>query len=75
MGCLSSSPATAVERVGPFQFQDTVDGQLQGNVELATPGQGKLGCGATLSGSTSASMNVCTLRVSPNTWIAMQKER
>ncbi|XP_007516119.2 gasdermin-D isoform X4 [Erinaceus europaeus] len=70
-----NAPEPAVERVGPFHFQDTVDGQLQGNVELATPGQGKLGCGATLSGTTSASMNVCTLRVSPNTWIAMQKER
>lgn len=68
-------PEPAVERKGPFHFQDTVDGQLKGNVELATPGQGKVGCGAALSGSRSTSMNVCTLHVTPKTWMAMQNER
>lgn len=71
----SSGLLPAVERVGPFHFHDTVDGQLQGSVELAAPGQGTLAGGAAVSGSSSASMNVCTLRVAPNTWVALLKER
>ncbi|XP_054564561.1 gasdermin-D isoform X2 [Eptesicus fuscus] len=69
-------PEPDVQRVGPFQFQDAVDGQLQGRVELtAGPGQGGFSGGAAVSGSSSASMNVCTLRVDPNTWAAMLQER
>ncbi|XP_022411152.1 gasdermin-D isoform X3 [Delphinapterus leucas] len=52
-----------------------MDGQLQGSVELAAPGQGKLAGRAAVSGSSSASMIVCTLRVAPNTWEAMRQER
>ncbi|KAM8786904.1 gasdermin-D [Rhynchonycteris naso] len=70
-----STPAPAVERVGPFHFQDTVDGHLEGKMELAAPGQGKLAGGAAVSGSSSASMTVCTLRVPSNTWTAMIQER
>ncbi|XP_039701917.1 gasdermin-D [Pteropus medius] len=69
------APEPAVECVGPFHFHDTMDGQLQGSVELAAPGQGKLAGGAMVSGSSSASMNVCTLRVAPNTWVALLQER
>uniref|UniRef100_A0A8D1SEV1 Gasdermin D n=1 Tax=Sus scrofa TaxID=9823 RepID=A0A8D1SEV1_PIG len=72
---LRSGLAPAVERGGPFYFHDTMDGQLQGQVELAAPGQGKFSGGAAVSGSSSASMNVCTLRVAPNTWDAMHLER
>lgn len=68
-------PEPAVECVGPFHFQDTVDGQLGGSVELVTPGQGKFTGGAMVSGSSSSSMKVCTLRVAPNTWVAMLQER
>lgn len=70
-----SDPEPAVQCMGPFQFQDSVDGQLQGRVELTSPGQGGFSGGATVSGSSSASMNVCTLRVDPNTWVAMLQER
>lgn len=64
-----------MERGGPFHFQDTVDGQVKGSVELTAPGHGRLGGGASVSGSSSASMNVCRLQVVPNTWVAMQQER
>uniref|UniRef100_A0A8C3WMK3 Gasdermin D n=1 Tax=Catagonus wagneri TaxID=51154 RepID=A0A8C3WMK3_9CETA len=70
-----STPEPAVERGGPFYFYDAMDGQLQGQMELAAPGQGKLSGGAAVSGSSSASMNVCTLRVASNTWEAMHLER
>ncbi|XP_066235760.1 gasdermin-D [Saccopteryx leptura] len=70
-----NTPAPAVELVGPFHFQDTVDGHLEGKLELAAPGQGKLAGGAAVSGSSSASMTVCTLRVPSNAWVAMIKER
>lgn len=72
---LTSGLAPAVECVGHFHFQDAVDGKLQGSVELVTPGQGTFAGGAAVSGSSSASMNVSTLRVSPNTWVAMLQER
>ncbi|XP_070337894.1 gasdermin-D isoform X1 [Equus asinus] len=70
-----NAPEPAVERGGPFHFQDTVDGQVKGSVELTAPGHGRLGGGASVSGSSSASMNVCRLQVVPNTWVAMQQER
>ncbi|XP_036089040.1 gasdermin-D isoform X4 [Rousettus aegyptiacus] len=70
-----NAPEPAVERVGPFHFHDTMDGKLQGSVELAAAGQGTLAGGAVVSGSSSASMNVCMLRVAPNTWEALHQER
>ncbi|TKC44323.1 hypothetical protein EI555_001771 [Monodon monoceros] len=72
---LSSGLAPAVECGNTFHFHDAMDGQLQGSVELAAPGQGKLAGRAAVSGSSSASMIVCTLRVAPNTWEAMRRER
>ncbi|EPQ07012.1 Gasdermin-D [Myotis brandtii] len=68
-------PEPAVQCIGPYQFQDAVDGQLQGRVELSVAGQGGFSGGASVSGSSSTSMNVCTLRVDPNTWVAMLQER
>ncbi|XP_015426877.1 PREDICTED: gasdermin-D isoform X2 [Myotis davidii] len=68
-------PEPAVQCIGPYQFQDAVDGQLQGRVELSVPGQGGFSGGASVSGSSSTSMNVCTLRVDPNTWEAMHQKR
>ncbi|XP_036904827.1 gasdermin-D isoform X2 [Sturnira hondurensis] len=68
-------PEPAVEHVGPFYFQDTVDGHLGGSVEVLAPGQGKIAGGAAVSDSSSASMNVCKLQVPPNTWVAMHRER
>ncbi|KAB0363780.1 hypothetical protein FD754_007936 [Muntiacus muntjak] len=68
-------PEPALECGGTFQFQDTMDGQLQGSVKLAAPGQGRLSGGAAVSGSSSASMDLCTLRVAPNTWEVMHRER
>lgn len=53
-----------------------MDGQLQGRLELTGgPGQGGFSGGAAVSGSSSSSMNVCTLQVDPNTWTAMLRER
>nr|XP_045000379.1 gasdermin-D [Jaculus jaculus] len=69
------APEPELERDGPFHFSDAVDGRVQGSVELAAPGQGKISGGAAVSGSSSTSMNVCTLRVAPNTWEAMRQER
>nr|XP_058899323.1 gasdermin-D isoform X2 [Kogia breviceps] len=69
------APEPAVECGSTFHFHDAMDGQLQGSVELAAPGQGKLSGGAAVSRSSSASMNVCMLRVAPNTWEAMHRER
>ncbi|KAF5924797.1 hypothetical protein HPG69_014457 [Diceros bicornis minor] len=70
-----NAPEPAVEHGGPVHFHDTVDGRLKGSVELTTPGQGRLEGEASVSGSSSASMNVCTLRVAPSTWQAMHQER
>ncbi|XP_059983964.1 gasdermin-D [Lagenorhynchus albirostris] len=69
------APEPAVECGNTFHFHDAMDGKMQGSVELAAPGQGKLSGGAAVSGSSSASMIVCTLRVAPNTWEAMHRER
>lgn len=72
---LSCALAPALECGRTFQFHDAMDGQLQGSVKLAAPGQGRLSGGAAVSGSSSASMDLCTLRVTPNTWEAMHHER
>ncbi|XP_053414469.1 gasdermin-D isoform X2 [Nycticebus coucang] len=69
------APEPGLECSGPFLFYDAMDGKLQGKVELATPGQGKISGGAAVSGSSSASMDVCTLSVDPNTWETMHQER
>ncbi|XP_057353693.1 gasdermin-D isoform X5 [Manis pentadactyla] len=69
------APEPAVEPDGPFHFHDAVDGQLKGSVELTAPGQGRFAGEAAVSGSSSASVNVCMLRVAPNTWEAMHQER
>uniref|UniRef100_A0A3Q1MQY1 Gasdermin D n=1 Tax=Bos taurus TaxID=9913 RepID=A0A3Q1MQY1_BOVIN len=69
------APEPALECGRTFQFHDAMDGQLQGSVKLAAPGQGRLSGGAAVSGSSSASMDLCTLRVTPNTWEAMHHER
>ncbi|XP_068839798.1 gasdermin-D [Capricornis sumatraensis] len=69
------APEPVLECGGTFQFHDAMDGQLQGSVNLEAPGQGRLSGGAAVSGSSSASMDLCTLRVAPNTWEAMHHER
>lgn len=69
-------PEPDIQRISSFQFQDAVDGQLQGQVELTGgPGQGGFSGGAAMSGSSSASMNVCGLQVDPNIWATMLRER
>ncbi|XP_006879495.1 PREDICTED: gasdermin-D [Elephantulus edwardii] len=65
----------AVKKSVSFHLQDVVDGQVQGNVELGGPGQGRLAGGAAMSNSSSTSMDVCTLRVETSTWEALQQER
>lgn len=72
---LSSGLAADVECDGPFLFEDTVDGQLGASVELGASGQAAVEGKAAVSGSSSTSMYVHTLRVSPNTWMAMVQER
>ncbi|XP_045417292.1 gasdermin-D [Lemur catta] len=69
------APEPDLERSGPFLFYDAMDGQLQGSVNLAVPGQGRISGGASVSDSSSASMNVCALRVDPNIWEAMHQQR
>ncbi|XP_077022717.1 gasdermin-D isoform X1 [Tamandua tetradactyla] len=69
------APEPALQRSGLFHFHDAVDGQLQGGVELAAPGQGRIAGGAAVSGSSSASTDVCMLRVEPSTWEVLHRER
>ncbi|KAB1257877.1 Gasdermin-D [Camelus dromedarius] len=69
------APEPAVEQDSPFHFHETMDGQLKGSVKLAVPGQGKISGKAAGSSSSSASVNVCMLRVAPSTWEAMRRER
>ncbi|XP_027715698.1 gasdermin-D-like isoform X2 [Vombatus ursinus] len=68
-----SSPEPEVTQHGPFHFNDEVDGQVSGSVEVTASVQGKI------SGQTSVSnktiLKVKTLIVSPNTWDSLQKER
>ncbi|XP_023579779.1 gasdermin-D isoform X2 [Octodon degus] len=44
-------------------------------MEVEVPGQGRISGGATVSGSSITSVNVCSLSVGPNTWDHMHKER
>ncbi|XP_075405303.1 gasdermin-D isoform X1 [Tenrec ecaudatus] len=68
-------PEPEVQRGKAVHFHDMVDGQLQGSVGLSSLGQGKISGGATVSRSSSASMDVCSLRVDPSVWEVLQKER
>ncbi|XP_007954323.1 gasdermin-D [Orycteropus afer afer] len=70
-----STPEPAVHCSASVHFHDAVDGQLQGNVELGGPAQGKLAGGATVARSSSASMDVCVLHVDSSTWETLQRER
>lgn len=70
-----SAPAPEPECFGIYQVSDVVDGNIQGSVTLSGTGQGKISGGAAVSGSSSASMNVCGLRVTPQTWEIMHRER
>lgn len=70
-----SAPEPEPECFGNFQVSDVVDGNIQGSVTLSGTGQGKISGGAAVSGSSSASMNVCILRVTQQTWEIMQRER
>ncbi|KFO26827.1 gasdermin-D isoform X2 [Fukomys damarensis] len=69
------APEPDLEHGSTFHFNDTIDGKVQGNMEVAVPGQWKISGGAAVSGSSSTSMNVRTLSVDPNTWDRMQQER
>ncbi|XP_012503393.1 PREDICTED: gasdermin-D isoform X1 [Propithecus coquereli] len=69
------APEPDLECSGPFLFYDAMDGQLQGSVKLAVPCQGRISGGASVSDSSSTSMDVCALHVDPNIWEAMHKER
>lgn len=72
---LSSGLALAVKQSAPIHVYDSMDGELQGSGEVAAPGQGRLAGGAAVFDNFSISMNVRTLRVDPNIWDAMKKER
>nr|XP_013001157.1 gasdermin-D isoform X2 [Cavia porcellus] len=68
-------PVPDLECGSTIHICDNTDGKVQGKVEVAVPGQGKIAGGAAVSGSSSTSMNLCTLSVNPNTWDHMQQER
>ncbi|XP_005395831.1 PREDICTED: gasdermin-D isoform X2 [Chinchilla lanigera] len=69
------APEPDLEHGNTFHFYDNTDGKVQGNMEVAVPGQGKIAGGAAVSGSSSTSVNVCTLSVGSNTWVHMLQER
>ncbi|KAK2095170.1 hypothetical protein P7K49_026586 [Saguinus oedipus] len=69
------APEPVLQHGGPFHIHDTVDGQLRTSVEVAVPGQGKVEGGASVSDSSSTSLNVFSLSVGPNTWQALLQER
>ncbi|KAM6171307.1 gasdermin-D isoform 2-T2 [Erethizon dorsatum] len=69
------APEPDLEHGSTFHFYDNTDGKVQGNMEVAVPGQGKIAGGASVSGSSRTSVNVCTLSVGPNTWVHMHQER
>uniref|UniRef100_A0A8C6HSC6 Gasdermin D n=1 Tax=Mus spicilegus TaxID=10103 RepID=A0A8C6HSC6_MUSSI len=70
-----SAPEPEPECFGSFKVSDVVDGNIQGRVMLSGMGEGKISGGAAVSDSSSASMNVCILRVTQKTWETMQHER
>nr|XP_054354278.1 gasdermin-D isoform X1 [Pongo pygmaeus] len=69
------APEPDLQRGRSFHFYDAMDGQLQGSVELAAPGQAKIAGGAAVSDSSSTSMNVYSLSVDPNTWQTLLHDR
>lgn len=70
-----NAPEPEPECFGTFQVSDVVDGNIQGSVKLSGTGEGTISGGAAVSDSSSASMNVCILRVTQKTWEIMQRER
>ncbi|MEJ1271623.1 gasdermin D [Cricetulus griseus] len=70
-----NAPEPEPECCGRFCVSDAVDGNIQGRVALESTGQGKISGAAAMSGSCSASINMCLLRVTQNTWNVMQHER
>ncbi|XP_034371947.1 gasdermin-D-like [Arvicanthis niloticus] len=70
-----SAPEPEPECTDHFQVSDVVDGNIQGSVALSDMGEGRISGAAAVSGSSSASMSVCILRVNPNIWAIMQRER
>lgn len=64
-----------LEYVGPFLFCDATDGQLEGSVQLAGPGQGSIAAEAAVSKSHSTSMNVCRLLVDSKTLESLHRDR
>ncbi|XP_034372373.1 gasdermin-D-like [Arvicanthis niloticus] len=70
-----SAPEPEPECTDHFQVSDVIDGNIQGSVTLSGMGEGRISGGAAVSGSSSASMSVCILRVNPNIWEIMQRER
>ncbi|XP_034373305.1 LOW QUALITY PROTEIN: gasdermin-D-like [Arvicanthis niloticus] len=70
-----SAPEPEPECFAQFQVSDVTDGNIQGSVALSDMAEGRISCGAAVSGSSSASMSVCILSVNPNIWAIMQRER
>uniref|UniRef100_A0A8C9CRY5 Gasdermin D n=1 Tax=Peromyscus maniculatus bairdii TaxID=230844 RepID=A0A8C9CRY5_PERMB len=63
------------ECCGCVQISDAADGNVQGRMALESMDQWKIAGAVAMSGSHSASMNVCILRVAQNTWVVMHQER
>ncbi|XP_029404040.1 gasdermin-D isoform X2 [Mus pahari] len=70
-----NAPEPEPECLGSFKVSDVVDGNIQGKVTLSGTGEGRISGGATVTDSSSASMNVRILRVTQETWETMQHER
>nr|XP_042128548.1 gasdermin-D-like [Peromyscus maniculatus bairdii] len=69
------APEPEPECCGRFQISDAAAGNVQGRMALESMDQWKIAGAAAISGSHSASMNVCILRVTQNTWVVMHQER
>ncbi|KAL6081316.1 hypothetical protein STEG23_037597 [Scotinomys teguina] len=70
-----NAPEPEPECRGHFQIIDVVDGNMQGRMALASMEQGKISGAAAMSGSCSASIDVCILHVAQNTWEVLQQDR
>ncbi|XP_036598018.1 gasdermin-D-like [Trichosurus vulpecula] len=68
-----SSPEPEVTQLGPFHFNDEVDGQVSAGVEVTAVVQGKIS--GQISKSNRTVLEVKILTVSPTTWDCLQKER
>uniref|UniRef100_A0A8C8UH85 Gasdermin-D n=1 Tax=Peromyscus maniculatus bairdii TaxID=230844 RepID=A0A8C8UH85_PERMB len=69
------APEPEPECCGCVQISDAADGNVQGRMALESMDQWKIAGAVAMSGSHSASMNVCILRVAQNTWVVMHQER